>query len=82
MGRKKDLRVDAGSSCDASARLSEADADLDLDKLPDHLASLGGGKAGDGVALGFDPQAGLSLLVSGYPNLAHHLCRTVPRPRL
>ena len=37
-------------------------AGLDLDKLADHLATLGGSEPGNGIALGFDAQAALTLL--------------------
>jgi len=41
--------------------------------LPDHLATLGSGKPGDGLPLGFDPQAALALLPGRYPDVAHYL---------
>jgi hypothetical protein len=37
---------------------------LDLDILADNFATLSHRKAGDGIALGFDPQTALALLAS------------------
>ena len=48
-------------------------AGLDLDELGEHLAPLGGGEPGDGLALGFDPQAALALLACRYPDVADNL---------
>ena len=50
-------------------------ASLDFDKLAQDRHALGDGKAGDGVALGFDPQAALAMRGGRYPDVADNLSR-------
>ncbi len=57
----------------ATTTLFAALAGLNLHILPGHHATLRGSGPGDDVAPGFDPQAGLALLASRYPDVAHYL---------